>query len=150
MPDPEASSQIRAVLNRPPSERLREYKYRFAQSTVFGLPVIALHYFGPSLGGPEAGRWVGMLQTLLAGWVMYVGAMGMLVEGILLRKATADAIAALVAISFYLSSAFGVVYLFVTMRPATIPGLFHGTVILIMAWSALQWIRIARTRVTSG
>ncbi len=150
MPDPEASSQIRAVLNRPPSERLREYKYRFAQSTVFGLPVIALHYFGPSLGGPEAGRWVGMLQTLLAGWVMYVGAMGMLVEGILLRKITADAIAALVAISVYLSSAFGVVYLFVTMNPPTIPGLFHGAVILIMAWSALQWIRSVRTRVTSG
>ena len=141
MPDSEASSQIRAVLNRPPSERLREYKYRFAQSTVFGLPVIALHYFGPSLGGPEAGRWVGMLQTLLAGWVMYVGAMGMLVEGILLRKVTADAIAALVAISLYLSSAFGVVYLFVTMRPSTIPESFHLAIILTITWAAIQWRR---------
>ena len=144
MPDPEPSSQIRAVLNRPPSERLREYKYRFAQSTVFGLPVIALHYFGPSLGGPEAGRWVGMLQTLLASWVMYVGAMGMLVEGILLRKITADAIAALVAISFYLSSAFGVVYLFVTMRPATIPESFHLAIILTIAWAAIQWRRYSQ------
>ena len=87
MPD-----ELAAILNRPASERLREYKYRFAQSTVFGLPVIALHYLGPTLGGPEAGRWSGLFQLLLTGWVMYVGVVGMLIEGILRRRLTADGI----------------------------------------------------------
>ena len=151
MPDPEASPEIRAVLNRPATERLREYKYRFAQSTVFGLPVIALHYFGPSLGGPEAGRWAGMLQMLLAGWVIYVGAMGMLVEGILLRKTTADALIALLAIGLYLASAIGVVSLFATAKPSAIPGMFHAAVILIMVWTAVQWwCQRARLPFTSG
>ena len=144
MPDSESSPEIRAVLNRPATERLREYKYRFAQSTVFGLPVIALHYFGPSLGGPEAGRWAGMLQMLLAGWVMYVGAMGMLVEGIMLRKATADAIVALLAIGLYLASAIGVVSLFATAKPSAIPGMFHAAVILVITWSGIQWCRYSR------
>ena len=104
-PDVDPTSELAKVLNRPRSERLREYKYRFAQSAVFGLPVIALHFFGPSLGGPEAGRWVGLLQLLLAGWVMYVGAMGMLVEAILRRKITADGVVAMLAIGLYLVSA---------------------------------------------
>ena len=144
MPDPDPSSEINSVLNRPASERLREYKYRFAQSTVFGLPVIALQYLGPILGGPEAGRWVGMLQTLLAGWVMYVGAMGMLVEGILLWKLTADAIIAALAIGIYLICVAAVVHLFITGRGWLQPSSFHWTVVIIMGWTATKWFAGSR------
>lgn len=137
-------SQIANLLNRPLAERVREYKYRFAQSAVFGLPVIALHFFGPSLGGPEAGRWAGLLQLLLAGWVVYVGAMGMLVEGILRRRITADAVVAVAALTLYLTSALGVIYLFVTACPLILQRLFPCAVILLMAWSGLQWFRGSR------
>jgi cation transport ATPase len=136
--------QIASLLNRPLAERVREYKYRFAQSVVFGLPVIALHFFGPSLGGPEAGRWVGLLQLLLAGWVMYVGAMAMLVEGILRRRVTADAMVASGALGLYLVSAFSVVHVVVTARSSVLQGLFPWTVTLVTAWSAMQWRRHAR------
>src|SRR5687767_3056847 len=72
---------LQSLLDRPVSERLRESKYRFAQSVVFGLPVLALQWFGYRLGGTEADRWIGLLQLLLAGWIMYVGAAGLLFEG---------------------------------------------------------------------
>ena len=72
------------LLNRPASQRRQEFKYRLGQSVVFGLPVLALAKFGRSLGGVEADRWVSLLQALLAGWVVYVGATGMVAEGILL------------------------------------------------------------------
>src|SRR5262249_32594294 len=84
------AQSIDSILHRPVSERVREYKYRFAQSLVFGLPVLALSLFGPALGGPEAGRWIGLLQSLLAGWVMYVGVTGMLVEALMRRRLTLD------------------------------------------------------------
>src|SRR5256885_4041984 len=85
---------LHQLLDRSPSERCREYRYRFGQSIVFGLPVIALAAFGPSLGGPETGRWIGLLQLLLAGWIIYVAALAMLVDAMLRRRPTADAIAA--------------------------------------------------------
>ena len=137
-------NSIADLLDRPLSERLREYKYRFAQSTVFGLPVLALYWAGPSLGGPEAGRWTGLLQLLLAGWVMYVGAMGMLVEGMIRKKITADAAVATIALGTYAVSAGGVIYLFVTARPAPIPGGFHWAVIIVAGWAGMQWLRGSR------
>src|SRR3954466_3838186 len=79
-----SSDSFETLLNRPREQRVREFKYRFAQSAVFGLPVLALQRFGPALGGAESPRWVGVLQLLLAGWVVYVGAAGMLFEGALL------------------------------------------------------------------
>ena len=63
---------------------MREFQYRFAQATVFGLPVIALQICGPSLGGADAPRWVAILQILLCGWIVYVGAAGILFEGAIL------------------------------------------------------------------
>ena len=141
MPEPDP---IQTILNRPTAERLREYKYRFAQSTVFGLPVIALHYFGPSLGGPEAGRWIGMLQMLLAGWVMYVGVIGMVVEGILRRKITADALVGCAAVLAYSVCAVAVIRLFITGRTSAIQDSFHAAVPIAIGWSAIQWFRCAR------
>src|SRR5687768_11480461 len=70
------------ALDRPPHQRLLEHRYRFGQAMVFGLPVWGLQLYGRSLGGPEADRWVAVLQALLAGWVVYVAAAGMMFEGI--------------------------------------------------------------------
>ena len=132
VPPPPQSPQDRvaAILDRPPDQRVREYKYRFAQSVVFGLPVIALELFGPSLGGREAARWVFFLQVLLAGWVIYVGAAGMLFEGVLLlrNRVTADLIVATTAVTTYLLSA-----------TSLAPGLFPWAVSAVAIWTAFKW-----------
>src|SRR5215470_17771342 len=86
LPPGEASSrfenEIAVMLARPEWQRRMEYRYRFAQSFVFGLPVAGLQWFGHPLGGRESARWIGLFQALLAGWVVYAGAAGMLFEGI--------------------------------------------------------------------
>src|SRR4051812_47121983 len=80
-PTPLPTHRLGDLLRRPASERAREYRYRFGQSLVFGLPVVILQLWGLGLGGPEAAKWVGVFQALLAGWVIYVAAAGMFFEG---------------------------------------------------------------------
>ena len=135
--------EIQAVLNRPPSERLREYKYRFAQSSVFGLPVVALHFAGPSLGGADAARWAGLLQVLLASWVMYVGLMAMGVEALMRRRVTVDSLAAVVGGGFYLFAMYDVVRIFV-LGSSTDHGWFVATVALSAGWNGLMWSHAKR------
>jgi cation transport ATPase len=141
------SSKLDSLLDRPRSERVREYRYRFGQALVFGLPVIGLQYFGPRLGGSptENARWVGLLQALLAGWVMYVGAAGMLVEGILRlklrRRASGDLIASTIAIAMYLAGAISQLAIMLRGR-AVIPPAFHVAVAIIALWTAIQWWRL--------
>ena len=53
---PNFKSQVSDLLDRPPEQRLREYKYRFSQSIVFGLPVIALQLWGRALGTTDVLR----------------------------------------------------------------------------------------------
>ena len=132
--------QLEHLLARPIDQRLREYKYRCAQSLVFGLPVVALQYFGTSLGGPEAPRFVATLQMLLAGWVMYVGAAGMLVEGAILlekRQLHRDLIVAVVAIGLYFYSLLQTVHIVFTGRGE--PPIFHVPVVLVAIWTAVRW-----------
>ena len=127
------------LLHRPPDQRRREYQYRFAQSVVFGLPVLALQHFGHRLGGAEADRWVAILQALLAGWVMYVGGAGMLFESLVWlfrRRFTADLLPSAAAAALYLLT----FYRLATGRP---PG-FHWSVLLIAAWTGLCWWRLSR------
>jgi hypothetical protein len=123
-----------------------EFKYRFAQAVVFGLPVVALHYFGSSLGGSptESRRWVGILQSLLAGWVVYVGAAGMLFEGLLLLRYrfTGNLLIALIAILMYLFSLISVLGIFFTGEPLYTPLLFHLAVVLLASWSGWNWRRL--------
>ena len=144
-------SRLTELLARPDDQRLREYKYRFSQAVVFGLPVLALQLCGRALGGPEAERWVGILQALLAGWVVYVGAAGMLFEGLILlpRRVVADLIPALVAVLAYLFSLTSVVYVLFTGHLWYRPLLFHASVCVIAGWTGLQWYRSSR-RVVSG
>jgi hypothetical protein len=153
IPPPAAAPQpvaepFHEILNRPASQRLREYKYRFAQSLVFGLPVLALSFFGPALGGPEGGRWIGLLQALLAGWVMYVGASGMLVEALMRRRLTLDGLVAAVAIGFYLLAAATAAWRMIVPSGngaslAVSRLLFAGAVVIACAWAGVRWLLIA-------
>ena len=67
IPQPPVAAELHSVIDRPQAQRLQEFRYRFGQSVVFGLPVLALQWFGRSLGGAESERWVALLQALLAG-----------------------------------------------------------------------------------
>ena len=137
-----------SLLDRSDPERLREFKYRFGQSVVFGLPVVALELVGRSLGGPEADRWVTLFQALLAGWVVYVGATGMAIEGAFLLLARrrppvwllADLVVASAAMLLYLISLTRLVPLLGGRSvPGGWPSLFAGVVVLLAAWSCLRW-----------
>src|SRR5262249_49371439 len=140
------ATDIQAVLARSGAQRRREYQYRFAQSFIFGLPVMLLQGFGYSLGGPESGRWIGLLQALLAGWVIYVGAAGMLFEGIILLARwliTPDLIISVAATGAYLLSLFAWATLMMRGSPWPLHPLFHWSVIVVAAWALLQWFRLS-------
>lgn len=132
---------------RPPEQRLREYKYRFSQSVVFGLPVIALQVYGRALGPAEADRWVSLFQSLLAGWVLYVN-LGMFFEGAVLlagpRKLSGDFLVAAVAILLYAASLVSAVYGIATGRLLYRPLMFVACVLVLMAWSGLRWFALSR------
>ena len=139
-------SRLTELLARPDDQRLREYKYRFSQAVVFGLPVLALQAWGHALGGPESGRWVGVLQALLAGWVVYVGAAGMLFEGLILlpRRVMADLVPALAAVLTYGFSLISVLHVLVSGHLWYRPLLFHVSVVVVAGWTGLQWYRWSR------
>ena len=145
-PPSEASSRLLALLQRPDDQRLREYKYRFSQAVVFGLPVLALEAWGRALGGVEADRWVGILQALLAGWVVYVGAAGMLFEGLisLPRRVMVDLLPSLLAVGAYLFSVLSVLHVLFTADLWYRPLLFHVSVLIVALWTGIQWYRWAR------
>ena len=141
-------SAIDSLLSRPLDQRLREYRYRFGQAVVFGLPVLALQWFGQRVGGPEAGRWVAVLQALLCGWVMYVAGTGMLFEGAIVwmarRRMSGDFIVAALATATYLFSAIAAVGALVVGRVLYGPLLFHVVIIMLIAWTGAQWLRMHR------
>jgi cation transport ATPase len=148
-PHPDSVSPFQQLLHRPLEQRAREFKYRFAQAAIFGLPVIALQMYGRSLGGSpqEAQRWVALLQALLAGWVTYVAAMGILAEGLFLlaaaRRVMIDLPVALLGVMMYLYSAIATCGIFFTGQLLYGPLLFHWTVLLLGAWSGARWALLA-------
>jgi cation transport ATPase len=126
-------------------ERLRQWKYRLTQSLVFGIPVFALHFAGPRLGGPEAARWIGLLESLLSGWVLYVGGLGMIGDALLRRRWTIHAAVAIAAIVAY---GMGIARLIALLVDAKTPGLSRGFVAstaLIVAWSAIAYAATNRS-----
>lgn len=106
---------------------------------MFGLPVIALQHFGLRLGGEEAALWVGLMQMILAGWIMYVSAAGMLVEGFLLRKPTADSIVALSTMLLYLASAAGWARLLLQHSQNSRTFWFDIAVIVLIIWCGARF-----------
>jgi hypothetical protein len=147
MTDATPPARLEQLLARPDDQRLREYKYRCAQAVVFGVPVFALQWLGPSLGGPEAPRWIAILEALLAGWVVYVGAAGMLFERIVLlprRGVHVELLVAFLAVALYLTSLIrGVIPIFITGHVGGGPLLFPWSVALIAVWSAMRWRQFA-------
>ena len=139
------SDDLALLLARPPEQRTREYQYRFAQSVVFGLPVIALVLWGNRLGPLDAQRWGSVMQMLLAGWVIYVN-LGMIFEGalILRRRVTADFLVATLALGLFLFSAISVAHVFVAGTLWYRPLLFWAQVIVLAAWTGFSWWRMAR------
>ena len=139
------------VLDRPKAQRVQEFRYRFGQAVVFGLPVLALQWFGRSLGGAESGRWVALFQALLAGWVVYVAATGMLAERVLwlLGKVRAplavraDALVGGLCVAVYLASLGRPLGLLVSPGFGW-PSGFHWCVLTIGLWSALRWWGLSR------
>jgi len=144
-PVDDSRRRLSELLGRPTLQRRLEYKYRCAQAVIFGLPVLGLQYFGPSLGGAESSRWVAILQAILAGWLVYVGATGMFFEGILTlsRGISSDLIVATFAIAAYLWSLGSVLAIFVIGHLAYQPLLFHLCVIALAVWAGLRWWRIS-------
>ncbi|HWP40136.1 MAG TPA: hypothetical protein VNL70_04375 [Tepidisphaeraceae bacterium] len=150
-----SQQRLRLLLDRPIDQRIREYKYRFAQSVIFGLPVLVLQWAGKRLGGSpeEAERWVAVLQALMGGWVVYLSATGMLVEQLLLMARPVHAsgrslhggrnvpelLVCMVAIVLCLFSLVSVAGVFVTGRPFYHPLLFHMAVMLLATWCGLRW-----------
>lgn len=125
---------------------MREHRYRCAQSLVFGLPVIALHLWGRQLGGDDAPRWVWLLQALLSGWVVYVGATGLLVEGVfeLPRRVTADLLVATAAVGLWVAS---VTVGWMGRRPVW----FFVVVLVVAGWTGFCWARgAARLKRSAG
>jgi hypothetical protein len=137
-------SPISPLLDRGPEQRLREYKYRFAQSIVFGIPVIALQYWGRALGPADSERWCSVLEGFLSGWVLYVN-LGMLIEGLLLlrQRVTGDLVAAAVAAGLYLFSLISAMHGIVTAR-LWYPLLFDACVIVLAGWTGWRWFRLAQ------
>jgi cation transport ATPase len=133
------------VLARPLDQRVREHKYRCAQALVFGLPVIALQYFGARLGGAEAPRWIAIMQIVLTGWILLVGGTGMLSEGAMLlaarRKLSADFVVASAAAALFIYSVFATLIGW--------PRVFHGVVVLMVIWSGARWFALSR-QLTAG
>lgn len=137
---------VESFLARPLDQRVREHKYRCAQALVFGLPVIALHYFGARLsGGANASRWAGALEALLTGWVLCIGATGMISEGIVFllarRRVTSDLIVAAISVIIY---AWSLAAYFFDARME-----FHLCIALLAGWSGLRWAMLRRHS-TSG
>jgi hypothetical protein len=140
-----------SVLDRTEAQRVQEFRYRFGQATVFGLPVLALQWFGRSLGGPESGLWVALLQGLLAGWVVYVGATGMLVEAGMIIS-TRRRMPPAIGLDGLIAGSCAGVYLFSLVRPIGLlvrarfewPAGFHWCVLTLAAWSALRWAGMSR------
>jgi cation transport ATPase len=137
---------LQTVLNRPASERLREHKYRFAQCIVFGIPVLALQFLGPRLGGGDSGRWTGLLQSLLGGWIVYIGAVPLIAEGFLLIAQRQFKIEMLVALGALVLYIIGLVGWIMTLRgrAAPFPIAFSCSVVILVCWSGVQWLGLRK------
>ena len=138
---------IEALLNRPTAERAREYRYRLAQTLVFGLPVIGLAVWGSALGPRDAQRWSTVFQALLAGWVLYVNA-GMLIEGLMRSRVTSDLLITVAAVVVYVWSLIGVAFVLTTGSIWPRPTLFWGCIALLGAWNALRFAQLSRRQRT--
>jgi cation transport ATPase len=140
IPEPVASE----IFSRPLADRVREHRYRCAQSLVFGIPVVVLQYLGPMLGGSESGRWMGLFQALLAGWVVYVAGTGLLIEGVLMKRVTMDLVVAVAAGGIYGLSVVGWIGIISVGHAVGMTPRFHWVVLVLAGWTGIQWCRLSQ------
>ncbi len=103
----------------------REYRLRLAQSLVFGLPALAVHYLAPVLArgsGQSAGSliypWI--FEMILVGWTLWTAGLPMLWQGglaLLRGKCTGDLLTAAIVLAAFAPSALGVVSFLWTSDP---------------------------------
>lgn len=108
--------------------------------------MLALHFFGPRLGGPESARWIGLMQALLAGWCLYLAALPMLSESLMLiamGKLRIELAVSLAAMILYIIGVTGWIFT-LRGRAAPLPSAFSVVVVILILWSALHWFRLAR------
>ncbi len=141
----------------------REYRARFAQSLVFGLPALVVHYLEPILaggGGRSAGSlafpW--LLQLVLVGWAIWVAALPIIWQGIwslIHLRPTADLLTTAIVLLAYIPSAFGVASMLFINEPwfgvaarhtgeeaASIPlagPAFHLAIMAVMLAACQRW-----------
>jgi cation transport ATPase len=130
------------LLARPAAERAREFRYRFAQCLIFGAPVLALQWFGPMLSprADEASRWVSLLQAILAGWICYIGALPILVEGLIVlrRRTSLDLLVSAAVIVAYLYSVVALSGVFIRGRLFYRPLLFFVVTLVLVLWNGAR------------
>jgi hypothetical protein len=129
---------VQELLNRPVEHRAREYRYRFAQTVVFGLPVVGLWAWGPMLDPNGYGRWGTVLEALLTGWILYVNA-GMVIEGLMLRRVTGDLVVSSLVVGMY---GWGVVWMIGNLVSGAGSGaiLFLVCVVVLGGWTGVRWV----------
>jgi predicted membrane channel-forming protein YqfA (hemolysin III family) len=101
----------------------------------------------------ESDRWVALLQALLAGWVVYVAATGMITEAALVirtrrrgqRAILADGVVASAAAVAYVVSLPRLVELATHRNPFAWPWptAFHFAVVILALWSGLRWRQLS-------
>lgn len=101
-----------------------EYKSRLATVVVFGLPAVALHYWGPMLAGnaigPRSMAYPWLMEMLLVGWGCLAGGWPILWQGALSLarlRAGADVLTSLIVAAAFVPSALGVLSLTVIDQP---------------------------------
>lgn len=152
----------------------REYRARFSQALVFGLPALAVHYLEPILasgGGHNAGSlafpW--LLQLVLVGWAIWVAALPIIWQGIwslIHLRPTADLLTTAIVLLAYIPSAFGVASLLFINEPwfgvavrhmgadvAAVPlagPAFHLAIMAVMLATCQRWLMHANIAALAG
>lgn len=149
----------------------REYRARFAQSLVFGLPALAVHYLGPMLasgGGQSAGSmafpW--LLEMVLVGWALWVAGLPLLWQGawsLIHLRPTADLLTTTIVMFAFVPSAVGVGSLLFIAEPwfgsPTAPHsgtqplagpAFHIAILAVMIATGQRWLMHRQVEKLSG
>lgn len=141
-----------------------EYRTRFAQSLVFGMPAIVLHYLGPVLavgGGESAGNMLypWLIQMVLVGWALWAGGLPILWQGVMSAihlRSTADLVTTVIVFVAFIPSLIGMIAVIFGNEPwfANANGdggpAFHVAIFAVMLALFQRWQMYKHTHRLSG